>query len=133
MNFKIYLIHNKIDRFYNEAINEYEKRLGRYCKVELFHLKNEEHLLKKLSDKSYKIAISNKGQHISSEALADKINTLGISGNSDIAVIIGADNFPYDEILAISAMEMDLGLMTTIAFEQLYRAYRILNNQPYHK
>jgi 23S rRNA (pseudouridine1915-N3)-methyltransferase len=133
MNFKIYLIHNKIDKFYNEAIKEYEKRLGRYCKVELFQLKNEEHLLKKLSDKSYKIAISNKGQYISSEALADKINTLGISGNSDIAVIIGAGNLPYDEILAISAMEMDLGLMTTIAFEQLYRAYRILNNEPYHK
>jgi 23S rRNA (pseudouridine1915-N3)-methyltransferase len=133
MNFKIYLVHNKIDKFYNEAIKEYEKRLGRYCKIELFQVKNEEHLLKKLSDKSYKIVISNKGQHISSESLADKINTLGISGNSDIAVIIGADNFPHDEILAISSMEMDLGLMTTIAFEQLYRAYRILNNEPYHK
>lgn len=127
------MVHNKIDKFYNEGIKEYEKRLGRYCKVELFQLKNEEHLLKKLSDKSYKIIISNKGQNISSEALADKINTLGISGNSDIAVIIGADNFLYDEVLAISAMEMDLGLMTTIVLEQIYRSYRILNNQPYHK
>lgn len=133
MNFKIYLVYNKISNFYIEAIKEYEKRLGRYCKIELFQVKNEEQLLKKLSEKSYKIVISNKGPHISSEALADKINTLGISGNSDIALIIGADNFPCDEVLAVSAMEMDFGLITTIAFEQLYRTYRILNNQPYHK
>jgi 23S rRNA (pseudouridine1915-N3)-methyltransferase len=133
MNFKIYSISNKIYKFYMEAIKEYEKRLSRYCKIELIQVKNEEQLLKKLSDKSYKIVISTTAQQISSEELADKINALGISGNSDIALIIGTDSFPYDEAISISSMEMDFGLITTIIFEQLYRAYRILNNEPYHK
>lgn len=133
MNFKIYTVSNKLDKFYIEAIKEYEKRLSRYCKIELIQVKNEEQFLKKLSDKSYKIIIRTTGQQLSSEGLADKINILGISGNSDIALIIGADNFTYDEAIAISPMEMDLGLLATIIFEQLYRSYRILNNQPYHK
>lgn len=133
MNFKIYTVANKIDKFYIEAIKEYEKRLSRYCKIELIQVKDEEQLLKRLSDKSYKIVIGAAGQHISSGALADKINTLGISGNSDIALIIGAENFIHDEVISISPMEMDLGLITTIIFEQLYRAYRIMSNQPYHK
>jgi hypothetical protein len=52
--------------------------------------------------------------------------------HSDIALINGAENFIYDEAIAISPIEMDLGLITTIIFEQLYRAYRIMSNQPYH-
>ncbi len=133
MNFKIYIIGDKIDKFYSEAIKEYDKRLSRYCKAQLLHVKNEEQLLKKLSDKSYKIAILTTGEQVSSEELASKINDFGISGNSYISIIIGAENVAYDETLAISPMEMDLGLTATIIFEQLYRAYRILNNQPYHK
>jgi 23S rRNA (pseudouridine1915-N3)-methyltransferase len=125
-------VSNKIDKFYIEAIKEYEKRLSRYCKIELIQVKTEEQLLKIFSDKSYKIVIEATSQHVSSEGLADKINTLGVSGISDITLIIGADNFPYDEVISISSMEMDLGLITTIIFEQLYRAYRILNNQHYH-
>jgi 23S rRNA (pseudouridine1915-N3)-methyltransferase len=133
MNFKIYTVSNKIDKFYIEAIKEYKKRLSRYCKIELIQVKNEEQILKKISDKYYKISIGVTGQNISSEELADKINTFCISGNSDIALIIGAEKITYDEAISISSMKMDLGLMTTVIFEQLYRAYRILNNQPYHK
>lgn len=136
MNFKIYIIGNKIERFYIEAINEYKKRLSRYCKIELAYIKNEKQLHKKLSDKLYKIFVSTKERQISSVELANKINDLGISGKSDIAIIIGAENIlsvVRDEVLAISEMEMDLGLNATIVFEQIYRSYRILNNQPYHK
>ncbi|MED1643030.1 23S rRNA (pseudouridine(1915)-N(3))-methyltransferase RlmH [Brevibacillus agri] len=133
MNFKIYVIGDKIEKFYLEGIKEYEKRLSRYCKIQLHYIKNEESLSKKLSDKHYKVFISTKGKIISSEDLADKINHLGVTGQSDVSLIIGADSVPHDEVLSISPMEMDLGLKTTIIFEQIYRAYRILNNEPYHK
>lgn len=132
MNFKIYIICDKIEKFYSEAIKEYEKRLKIYCKIELIPLKNKDKLLKSLSSKSYKILVSTKGIQISSVELATKINTLAISGNSDISIIIGAD-VPPDEILAISTMDMTIGLQATTLFEQIYRAYRILNNQAYHK
>nr|MBK5235909.1 23S rRNA (pseudouridine(1915)-N(3))-methyltransferase RlmH [Clostridium sp.] len=132
MNFKIYITGDKLEKFFVEAIKEYEKRLSRYCKIELLYFKNKEQLSKKLLDKSYKILLSVKGENISSVGLASKISSLGLSGISDIAIIIGTD-LPHDEALALSPMEMDLGLQTTIIFEQIYRSYRIINNEAYHK
>lgn len=133
MNFKIYIVGEKLQNFYTDAIKEYNKRLSRYCKCNLIIVKNEDALLKKVSPKSYKIIMSSEGTQVSSEELANKINTLGVSGKSNISIIIGANTFPYNEYLSISSMEMDLGLTATIIFEQIYRSYRILNNQPYHK
>lgn len=133
MNIKIFIVGEKIDKPLLEGITEYEKRLSRYCKIKLQSFKNEEQLLKKLTDKSYKILISVMGKTISSEELAKTINHLGISGKSDVTFIIGTSNISYDESLAFSPMEMDLGIKTLIMFEQIYRSYRILNNEPYHK
>lgn len=133
MNYKVYVMTNQIDKFYREAIKEYEKRLSRYCKTELIQIKDRNQLLKKLPDRSYKIGLSSRGKDISSEELAQKINTLGLFGNSDVDIIIGIDDLPCDERLSVSTMDMDLGLLGVIIFEQLYRGYRILNNQPYHK
>jgi 23S rRNA (pseudouridine1915-N3)-methyltransferase len=81
----------------------------------------------------YKILVSVLGISVTSEELAEKINHIGITGKSDVTIIIGEDNLPHDELLAISKMEMDLGIKTLIMFEQIYRSYRILNNEPYHK
>jgi len=133
MNFKIYIVGRKIDKTYLEGIKEYEKRLSRYCKTTLQYFKNEELLLKKLSDKSYKISISIHGKMISSEQLSEKINHLGIQGQSDLTFIIGSENTSFDDKISISPMEMDIGMKTMIMYEQIYRAYRILNNEPYHK
>lgn len=133
MNFKIYAVGDKLDKFYLEAIKEYTKRLSRYCKTSFIHLKSPEQLNKKLTDKSYIIFITPQGLHLSSEEFAQKINAWGVSGNSDVSIIIGCDNLDSDEQIAISSMNMDLGLTATVTFEQIYRAYRILNNQPYHK
>lgn len=133
MNIKIFIVGEKIDKTILEGIKEYEKRLSRYCKVKLQHFKNEEQLLKKITDKTYKVLISVMGTTVTSEELAEKINQLGLTGKSDVTIIIGVDNLPHDELLAISPMEMDLGIKTLIMFEQIYRSYRILNNEPYHK
>ncbi|MEK4259394.1 MULTISPECIES: 23S rRNA (pseudouridine(1915)-N(3))-methyltransferase RlmH [unclassified Paenibacillus] len=56
-----------------------------------------------------------------------------MKGISDVSIIVGTSNLQYDETLTLSQMEMDFGLKTTILFEQVYRAYRIINNHPYHK
>lgn len=133
MNIKIYVVGGKIEKTFLEGIKEYEKRLSRYCKIKLQSFKNEEQLLKKLTDKSYKVIVSIKGEMVASEELAEKINQFGITGKSDITFIIGTDKLPHDELLAISPMEIDLGIQTLIMFEQIYRSYRILNNEPYHK
>lgn len=133
MKLTIYTICEKVEKFYLEAIKEYEKRLSRYCTIKLVHLKREDQLDKKLSDSSYKILMSNTNQSLSSEELAGKINGLGVSGTSDISIIIGSETTPYDERLMLSQMDMDKGLQTTILIEQLYRAFRIIHNHPYHK
>lgn len=133
MNFKVYLLGDKIPKFYKEAIAEYDKRLSRYCKIQLIQAKSEEALLKLIPVSSYKLLISPKGDSVSSEELAVKINKYAISGNSDMAIIIGAESIVFDEHLRVSTMEMESGLLVTILFEQIYRAYRILNNQAYHK
>lgn len=133
MNFKIYILGGKIDKFYLDAIKEYEKRLSRYCKIQLIEVKSKEQLLKKLSERTYKILLSVKGKNISSEELAVKLNAYATSSNSDISIIIGDIDMECDEKIALSFMEMNAGLEATIMFEQIYRAYRILNNEPYHK
>ncbi|KAA2302262.1 50S rRNA methyltransferase, partial [Clostridioides difficile] len=55
------------------------------------------------------------------------------TGNSNVSIVIGLNYTHHHNIMTLSQMEMDLGLKTTIVFEQIYRAYRIINNHPYHK
>jgi 23S rRNA (pseudouridine1915-N3)-methyltransferase len=133
MDFKICLAGGKTDRFYIDAMEEYGKRLGRYCKIEFVHVKNPSQLSGKLSGKFYRIAVSTNGQPISSEGLAEKINSLALTGRPYVAFIIGAEDLPCDEKIAVSPMDMDPGLIAVIMFEQIYRAFRILNGEPYHK
>lgn len=134
MNIKVAVISNKVSKFYKEAICEYEKRLTKYCKIKIFYLKNEEELINLINKKDYIIKISTYGTLISSEGLAEKINSMALTGDSNILFIIGeAENLREDETIAISRMNMDSGLLGSIIVEQIYRAYRIISNQPYHK
>jgi len=157
MNFSVYIVGNKIERFCTDAINEYKKRLSRYCKIEVTHVKKPDKLSKKLSGKTHIIMISPTGQQISSEEFAHKINHLGITGTSDVAVIcmtsvtggrgkchIGdvtlppspchnAGILPCDEVIAISPLEMDEGLTAVVTLEQIYRAFKIIHGETYHK
>lgn len=77
--------------------------------------------------------MTNTKQSLSSEELAEKISNLGVSGTSDISIIIGSETAPYDEKLTMSQMDMDIGFKATILIEQLYRAFRTIHNHPYHK
>ncbi|GIO03548.1 ribosomal RNA large subunit methyltransferase H [Brevibacillus halotolerans] len=133
MKISVYAIGDKMERFYLEAIKEYEKRLSRYCNIKLIHLKKESDLQKKLNPSTFVIAITTSGKSISSEELAVKLDQNALSGVSDISIVVGANPTEYNETLTLSQMEMDSGLQTTVLFEQIYRAYRIINNHPYHK
>ncbi|CAA7599769.1 phosphatidylethanolamine N-methyltransferase [Acididesulfobacillus acetoxydans] len=158
MNFTVYLLGGKIGGFYVEALHEYEKRLSRYCRIRRVCFASGEQLTSALSPRTHKILISRRGgKSLSSEALADRINTLTLAGISETALILSAPDllparagpFPSSplnvpektglspgadyEILTLTALDMNLGLQATLVYEQIYRAFRILRHEPYHK
>ncbi len=147
------------EKFYAQAVDEYTKRLSRYCKLEIIEVADEktpdhasdtverqikdkegERILKALKDDSYVIALAIEGKMPDSEQLAAKIDGLGISGQSHITFIIGGSLGLSKEVLAradeklsFSAMTFPHQLMRVILLEQVYRSYRIIHHEPYHK
>lgn len=147
------------EKYLAEGVKEYEKRLSRYCTLEIIELVDEktpdnagealeeqikrkegERILKALKEDSYCIALAIEGKQLSSEELAEKIEGLGITGNSNISLIIGGSLGLSDEVLSradyklsFSRMTFPHQLMRVILLEQLYRAFRIIHRQPYHK
>jgi len=118
------------EKYVKDAIQEYTKRMGAYCKVEYVESKN---LTKEITDKSYVIRIDKHGEQLSSEQLADKISEIGVSGNSHITIFLGKEDIESNYVLSISRMDIDINILLIIIYEQIYRAYRIINNAPYHK
>jgi 23S rRNA (pseudouridine1915-N3)-methyltransferase len=147
------------EKYLVQGVEEYTKRLSRYCNLEIIELADEktpdnagetleemikkkegERILKVLKDDSYCIALAIDGHMLSSEELASKVDTLGISGQSHISFIIGGSLGLSMEVLkkadyklSFSKMTFPHQLMRMILLEQVYRAYRINSNQPYHK
>ncbi len=132
MNIKIISAHRVKERFIQEAIKEYSKRLAKYCKID-FITTND--VSREIRDRDYVIKIGKSVESISSEQLAKKIASLGIEGNSHIAIVFDGkhDNKKVDFILNLSNMDIDSDLMLIIVYEQIFRAYRIINNEPYHR
>ncbi len=142
-----------------DAIAEYSKRLSRYCKLEIIEVPDEktpdqasqvvedsirdkegERILKYIRDDMYVITLEIGGKMLSSEELAEKIETLGIQGKSSIAFVIGGSIGLGKEVLkrsdyalSFSKMTFPPQLMRVILLEQVYRSYRIINGEPYHK
>lgn len=130
MNIKVYVTTKVKNKHQLAAIKEYDKRLSRYCKISMVEVKNiNDH---NIPAKSYKILIDETSQSISSEDLADKLNHLAVTGKSDLAFIL-FDTEEFDEKLALTSMTMSLGMTLTVLYEQVYRAFRIMKNEPYHK
>ncbi|MBE5967819.1 MAG: 23S rRNA (pseudouridine(1915)-N(3))-methyltransferase RlmH [Lachnospiraceae bacterium] len=147
------------ENYLRQGVEEYAKRLGRYCNLEIIELQDEktpdnasealEELIKKkegerirksLKEGSYCIALAIEGRMHSSEAFAEKIATLGVTGVSHISFIIGGSLGLSKEVLdrvddklSFSKMTFPHQLMRMILLEQIYRAYRINHHQPYHK
>ena len=147
------------EKFYREAIDEFTKRLSRYCKLEIIEVSDEkteeqsseteirlvkekegERLLKNLKEDAYVIALCIDGKQLDSEELSEKMEKLGIQGVSHICFIIGGSLGVSDAVvkradfkLSFSKMTFPHQLMRVILLEQIYRGYRIMNHEPYHK
>ena len=147
------------ERFFEDAIKEYEKRLGRYCKLEIIQVADErtpegagkalesqikeregERILAQIKDGAYVIALAIEGKMLDSEELAEKIGRLGVEGVSQIVFVIGGSLGLSEKVmdradfaLSFSRMTFPHQLMRVILLEQVYRSYRILNHEPYHK
>ncbi|MDE6904193.1 MAG: 23S rRNA (pseudouridine(1915)-N(3))-methyltransferase RlmH [Lachnospiraceae bacterium] len=145
--------------FYKKAILEYMKRLSRYCKPEIIEVPDEktpegasdavmdqikekegEQLLKHLKENAYVIALAIQGNMPDSLELADKIDKLGLKGKSHIVFVIGGSLGlsekvlkRADERLSFSNLTFPHQLMRVILLEQIYRSYRIIHKEPYHK
>lgn len=132
MNFKIYTLY-KPKPTEIDAINEYTKRLSSYCKITLIQIKHIKHLSKTLNNTSYIIKIAINVDTISSEDFAKKIDTFGNSGKSQISIVVTDNNIKYNECLSLSTLSLSKGVSLVVLYEQIYRAYRIINNHTYHK
>ena len=147
------------EKYLKLGIDEFKKRLSKYCKLEIIELEDEKapenlsdkemliikekegkKILSKIKDNSYVIALAIDGKNLSSEELAQTINKLGVRGVSNITFVIGGSLGLSDEVLSRAAYKLSFSKMTfphqlmrLILLEQVYRAYRINNGEPYHK
>ena len=147
------------EKFFADGVQEYKKRLGRYAKIEIAEVADEkapenlsiaeeeqvkakegEKVLKKIPDDAFVVALCIDGKMLSSEELADFFEKKTVSGVSSIAFVIGGslglskaviDRADYK--LSFSKMTFPHQLMRMILMEQVYRAFRIIKNEPYHK
>ncbi|MCR4788380.1 MAG: 23S rRNA (pseudouridine(1915)-N(3))-methyltransferase RlmH [Lachnospiraceae bacterium] len=159
MNIKIISVGKIKESFYRDAVSEYIKRLSRYCKtsvvevddektpdnasdhqVELILDKEGERIAKYIGEDDHVIALAIEGEMFDSVSFAKNIDRLGISGKSNIVFVIGGSlglsegiKRRADRLLSFSKMTFPHQLMRVILLEQIYRAYRIINNEPYHK
>ena len=159
MEIKILSVGKIKEKYLTAGIPEYAKRLSRYCKLTFCQVADEktpdkasealnlqikeiegERLMKHIREQDYVIALAIDGQMLDSVELSRKIDSLGISGNSSIAFVIGGSLGLSDKILkradyklSFSRMTFPHQLMQMILLEQIYRAYRIINHEPYHK
>ncbi len=147
MNIDIICAGKLKEKYWRDAIAEYSKRLSRYCRLQIIEVADgpdmaheAERMLPKIADDAYKISLEIKGKMLDSVALSKKIEQLGITGCSHIQFIIGgsdgidpAVSAKADMHLSFSEMTFPHQLMRVILLEQIYRSYRIIHKEPYHK
>lgn len=147
------------ERYWTDAVSEYSKRLSRYCRLEILQTADEktpdhasqaleeqikekegQRILSLIPDDAYVIALAIEGVMMDSEELAAMMGQLGVKGTSQIVFVIGGSLGLSGQVLkradfhlSFSKMTFPHQLMRVILLEQIYRSYRILNHQPYHK
>ena len=147
------------ERFFREAIEEYAKRLSRYCKLDIIEVADEktpenaselmeeaikekemERIQNRIPEDAYVIILDIWGKKMDSVAFGKKIEQLGISGKSHLAFVIGGSLGLHQKIkdkadfsVSFSDMTFPHQLMRVILLEQIYRGYRIVKGEPYHK
>lgn len=159
MEIKILSVGKIKEKYLTEGIKEYSKRLSRYCKLSFYQVADEktpdhasealntqikdtegDRLMKHIREQDYVIALAIDGEMMDSVELSKKIERLGVEGKSSIAFVIGGSlglsssvQKRADLKLSFSPMTFPHQLMQMILLEQIYRSFRIMNHEPYHK
>lgn len=147
------------EKYLRDAIAEYSKRLGKYCKLEVIEVSDEktpdnasetmekiirskeaERILKYVREDAYVITLEIGGKMLDSVEFSRKLENLGIQGKSHIVFVIGGSIGLGEDVLrrsdfalSFSKMTFPHQLMRVILLEQIYRGYRIMAGEPYHK
>lgn len=147
------------EKYFTGAVEEYAKRLSRYCKLEIIEVPDEktpggagealelqikekegERILQKMPENAYVIALAIEGKMLDSEELAEQMEHWNVGGISHVVFVIGgslglaqAVLKRADYKLSFSKMTFPHQLMRVVLLEQVYRSFRIRNHEPYHK
>ena len=159
MKIKIICVGKIKEKYIVDGINEYAKRLSKYCNLEIIEVmdenfvqnpnieeieiiksREENKILKHIGDKDYIISLAINGKQLTSEELADNINNLTIIGYSTISFIIGGSHGLSNNILKMSNLLLSFSKLTfphklfrLVLLEQIYRSFKIIKKEPYHK
>lgn len=146
MNITVLCIGKLKERYWVEAIGEYSKRLTKYCTLSIEELKEDsllgegQNILKRIKKDAYVITLEIKGNALTSEGLAEKLEWLGIEGKSDLTFVIGGSVGLSSEVsqradykLSFSKMTFPHQMMRVILMEQIYRSFKIIKGETYHK
>lgn len=159
MRIRIVAVGKCKEKYWRSAIDEYSKRLSKYCHLELVEVEDEktpqfaseleetkikekeaERILKHISSQSYVFVLAIEGQQRDSVQFSKEIQKLAVEGKSDITFVIGGSLGLHESVMkrgntqiSFSQMTFPHQLMRVVLLEQIYRGYRIANNEPYHK
>lgn len=159
MNINIIAVGKIKEKYIQEGIKEFSKRLSRYCNLKIIEVDDEkapenlsdkemeavkdkegQKILSKIPQNSFIISLEIQGREISSEELSKKMEDIMVSGINDITFIIGGSLGLSNDISRISNFKLSFSKMTfphqlmrLILLEQVYRGWRIMKNEPYHK
>ena len=159
MNIKIIAVGKLKEKYLKQGVQEYQKRLGAYCKIEIIEVNDEPigdnaspkdqeivkqkegtKILSRIKDNEYVILLHVEGQAIDSPTLANNIESLMINGRSAITFVIGGSLGHGDEVLkradfklSMSKMTLPHQLIRLFLVEQVYRCFKIIRNETYHK
>lgn len=159
MNITIVCVGKIKEAFYKDAVNEYAKRLSRYCRFQVIEVADEktpdqtteheedlirqkeaERILKQIKEDAYVVALAIQGKKLDSVAFSEYIEQLGVQGKSSLVFVIGGSLGLHtsvlkraDDRISFSDMTFPHQLMRVILAEQIYRSFRIMNGEPYHK
>ncbi len=147
------------EKYLNEAIDEYKKRISRFASLNIVELKDRdkpdklsdaelekiideesEEILTKIDEDSFVITLEIEGKLLTSEEFAEEIKNVSVRGYSKITLIIGGSNgfnkkvsSKADLKLSFGRMTMNHKLMRVVLLEQVFRCFKIINNEAYHK
>ena len=159
MNISVICIGKLKEKYWTQAVEEYSRRLKSYCSLNIVELKEArlpdkagsaeelavkeaegDAILKKIRETDYVISLEVNGKALSSEKLADKIQNLAVNGRSNVVFVIGgslglseAVSRRADFKLSFSAMTFPHQMMRVILLEQVYRSFKIIRGETYHK